>query len=189
MLKGQEEQALQEVNSPQVVPGPPDGPADNGLTYNPPRKEKLEAEAPPRQRRASEVRGPELPGETEGDSTPPDVSSGESRKGLRHRHAAVIGSVLLVLAAGGGYSYWNYASDFESTDDAFIAARQIAIAPKVTGYVTQVPVTDNQNVAAGGVLARIDDRDYRIALAQASAQVAAAQATIRNIDAQIAVQK
>ena len=191
MLKGQEEQALQEVNSPQVVPGSPDGPADNGLTYNPLRKEKLEAEAPPRQRRASEVRGPELPGETEGDFTPPDVSSGESCKGLRRRHriAAVVGSVLLVLAAGGGYAYWNYASDFESTDDAFIAARQIAIAPKVTGYVTQVPVTDNQHVAAGAVIARIDDRDYRIALEQASAQVAAAQASIRNIDAQVAVQR
>jgi membrane fusion protein (multidrug efflux system) len=94
-----------------------------------------------------------------------------------------------VLAVGGGYVYWSYASHFESTDDAFIAARQIAIAPKVTGYVTQVPVTDNQHVAAGAVIARIDDRDYRIALEQAGAQVAAAQATIQNIDAQIVVQQ
>jgi membrane fusion protein (multidrug efflux system) len=111
--------------------------------------------------------------------------------GLRRRHpiAVVIGSALLALAAGTGCIYWSYTRHFESTDDAFIAARQIAIAPKVTGYVTQVPVTDNQHVVAGGVIARIDDRDYRIALDQASAQVAAAQASIQNIDAQIAVQQ
>jgi membrane fusion protein (multidrug efflux system) len=52
-----------------------------------------------------------------------------------------------------------------------------------------VPVTDNQHVAAGDVLARIDERDYRIALDQAQAQVASAQANIQNIDAQINVQQ
>jgi membrane fusion protein (multidrug efflux system) len=184
-------QALQEVESPQFVPGSPDRPADNALTYGPPSKEKLEAEAPSRQRPASKVPSPEPPGETEGKPTLPGASSGESRKGFRRRHpiAVVIGSALLALAAGTGCIYWSYTWHFESTDDAFIAARQIAIAPKVTGYVTQVPVTDNEHVAAGDVIARIDDRDYRIALEQASAQVAAAQATIQNIDAQIAVQQ
>jgi len=52
-----------------------------------------------------------------------------------------------------------------------------------------VPVTDNQHVDAGGVIARIDDRDYRIALDQAQAQVASAEANIQNIDAQINVQQ
>jgi len=50
-------------------------------------------------------------------------------------------------------------------------------------------VTDNQHVEAGQVIARIDDRDYRIALEQAEAQVGAAQASIENIDAQLEVQK
>ncbi len=90
---------------------------------------------------------------------------------------------------GSGYVYFDYAEHFKSTDDAFIAARQIAIAPKVAGYVTQVPVTDNQHVDTGGVIARIDDRDYRVALEQADAQVAAAQASIKNTDAQLNVQK
>jgi membrane fusion protein (multidrug efflux system) len=52
-----------------------------------------------------------------------------------------------------------------------------------------VPVTDNQHVAAGDVIARIDDRDYRIALDQAQAQVAGAENSIQNIDAQISVQQ
>src|SRR6202041_2323734 len=47
----------------------------------------------------------------------------------------------------------------------------------------------NQHVAAGGVIARIDDRDYRTALAQANAQVASAQASIENLDAQLNVQQ
>ena len=84
---------------------------------------------------------------------------------------------------------WDYADHFESTDDAFIAARQIAIAPKIPGYVTAVPVTDNQHVAAGATIARIDPRDYQVALDQAKAQVGVAEAGIRNVDAQISVQK
>jgi membrane fusion protein (multidrug efflux system) len=97
--------------------------------------------------------------------------------------------VLLASAAGGGWLYWDNSRHYETTDDAFIAARQFAVAPKVAGYVTTVPVTDNEHVAAGEVIARIDERDYRTALAQAEAQVAAAQASIGNIDAQIAVQQ
>jgi membrane fusion protein, multidrug efflux system len=77
-----------------------------------------------------------------------------------------------------GYLYWDDARRFESTDDAFIAARQFAVAPKVSGYITAVPVTDNQHVAAGDVIARIDDRDYRIALNQANAQLAHDQAVL-----------
>jgi membrane fusion protein (multidrug efflux system) len=99
------------------------------------------------------------------------------------------GLILLVVLLPAGYLYWDYASHFESTDDAFIAARQFTIAPKVPGYLTAVPVTDNEHVAAGQVIARIDDRDYRNALAEAKAQVAAARANIENIDAQIVVQQ
>jgi membrane fusion protein (multidrug efflux system) len=110
---------------------------------------------------------------------------------LRREHPFLFlfGLALLALAATSGYLYWNYAQHFESTDDAFIAARQFAIAPKVTGYIVAIPVTDNQHVSSGDVIARIDDRDYRIALDQAQAQVASAQAGIENIEAQISVQQ
>ncbi|HEY2010471.1 MAG TPA: HlyD family secretion protein [Rhizomicrobium sp.] len=102
---------------------------------------------------------------------------------------ASIAALLLATVATGGYLYWDNARRYETTDDAFIAARQFSIAPKVAGYLIAVPVTDNQHVVAGQVIARIDDRDYRTALAQAEAQVAAAQTAITNIDAQIEVQK
>jgi membrane fusion protein (multidrug efflux system) len=107
----------------------------------------------------------------------------------RHPFVTLIVVILLAAAVGGGYIYWDYVSHFETTDDAFVEARQFAVAPKVSGYITAVPVTDNQHVAMGDVLARIDDRDYRIALDLAEAQVAAADASIQNIDAQITVQE
>jgi membrane fusion protein (multidrug efflux system) len=54
------------------------------------------------------------------------------RKGRSRRPLALS----LASVAGGGYVYWDNASHFESTDDAFIAARQFAMAPKVSGYIT-----------------------------------------------------
>ncbi len=125
---------------------------------------------------------PERHGETRGDVKPPRH---KTRRALR----ASLAALLLASVAGGGYLYWDNAKRYETTDDAFIAARQFAVAPKVPGYITAVPVTDNEHVVAGQVIARIDDRDYRTALAQAEAQVAAAQASIENIDAQTAVQQ
>lgn len=83
-----------------------------------------------------------------------------------------IGLSLVVAAAVAVYLYWDHSRRFASTDDAFIAARAFAVAPKVTGYIITVPVTDNQHVVGGDVIARIDDRDYRAALAQAKAQLA-----------------
>ena len=120
-----------------------------------------------------------------------DQRGDEPRRGmLRRRPFALVGGlILLFVVLPAGYLYWDYASHFESTDDAFIAARQFTIAPKVPGYLTAVPVTDNEHVLAGQVIARIDDRDYRNALAEAQAQEAAARADIENIDAQIVVQQ
>ena len=85
----------------------------------------------------------------------------QARKGFFRRRpiATVFGLLFLAVAGGAGYLYLDDAAHFESTDDAFIAARQFSVAPQVAGYITAVPVTDNEHVAAGQVIARIDDRD------------------------------
>jgi membrane fusion protein (multidrug efflux system) len=112
------------------------------------------------------------------------------RQRLReHWMLASLVACVLLIALIGGFAYWLQVRHFESTDDAFIAARSFSIAPKVGGYVAAVPVTDNQHVNAGDLLARIDDRDYRIAVDQAQAQVAVAQSNVANIDAQIESQQ
>jgi membrane fusion protein (multidrug efflux system) len=111
---------------------------------------------------------------------PDDEQVDAPRAGFVRRHplAVALGLVLSIAAAAGGYLYWDNARHFESTDDSFITARQFALQPKVSGYITAVPVTDNQHVGAGDVIARIDDRDYRIALEQAQAQQAHDQALL-----------
>jgi membrane fusion protein (multidrug efflux system) len=135
------------------------------------------------------AKAPASPAQAEAANTQA-TSKGDGAGFLRRRPLiSAIGAVLLASTLAGGYLYLDYARHFESTDDAFIAARQSSLAPKVSGYITAVPVTDNQHVQAGDVIARIDDRDYRTALAQAKAQVAAAHASIENIDAQLVVQQ
>ena len=118
----------------------------------------------------------------------PDKESWRER--LRRNWILVsLAACVLLIALIGGVAYWLQVRHFESTDDAFVAARSFSVAPKVGGYVADIPVTDNQHVNAGDLLARIDDRDYRIAIDQAQAQVAVAQGNIANIDAQIDSQR
>jgi membrane fusion protein (multidrug efflux system) len=110
----------------------------------------------------------------------------------RNLKRGILGLALLgatVAAADYGYRYWVTGQYLVSTDDAYVKADYTTIAPKVSGYLAQVLVRDNQPVKAGDVLARIDDRDYRTALAQARADVAAAEASVRNLDAQIVQQQ
>jgi membrane fusion protein, multidrug efflux system len=106
-----------------------------------------------------------------------------------HKSTVLIGALALTVLVAGGLLYWDYTRHFQSTDDAFIAARQYAVAPKVSGYIKTVPVTDNQHVSVGDVIATIDPRDYNIALDQARAQVSSAEASVKNLDSQLEVQQ
>jgi hypothetical protein len=109
------------------------------------------------------------------DQYPDGDGQGENKRRTdllrRHPFAAAVGALLFLPVAAGGYLYWNNSRHFESTDDSFITARAFSISPKVSGYLTAVPVTDNQHVVAGEIIARIDQRDYQAALDQATAQL------------------
>ena len=95
-------------------------------------------------------------------------------------------SRLALLGAGGwyGYNYWTDGRFMISTDDAYVQADMTFISPKISGYVDQVPVTENQQVKAGDPLLIIDDGDYKIAVAQTEAQIATQSKTLERIDAQ-----
>ena len=104
----------------------------------------------------------------------------------------LIGAAAVVLLAGAGIygDYWWTTGRFMvSTDDAYVQAHSVLISPKVSGYISEVPVDDNQSVHAGEILARIDPRDYQTALDQARASVTAVQASIDTLSRQIAQQK
>jgi membrane fusion protein, multidrug efflux system len=91
-------------------------------------------------------------------------------------------------AADYGRYYWTTGRYLVSTDDAYVDAHSSIISPKVSGYISDVPVDDNQHVKAGQVIARIDPRDYQTALNKARADVAAAQASIDTLTQQIGQQ-
>jgi membrane fusion protein (multidrug efflux system) len=85
---------------------------------------------------------------------------------------------LLGGAAWYGWHYWTVGRFEVSTDDAYVKADSTIVAPKVSGYLREVLVTDNQSVTAGTVLAKIDDRDFVVALHQADSNVDAAAAVV-----------
>lgn len=100
-------------------------------------------------------------------------------------------SALLLLAGIGLYGryYWTTGRFLVSTDDATVQAHSVIISPRVSGYISAVLVQDNQPVKAGQVLARIDASLYGAALDQAQAEVAAAEASIANLQQEIAQQR
>jgi membrane fusion protein, multidrug efflux system len=107
------------------------------------------------------------------------------------KRAALALAVVLGLAAAAdfGHYYLTVGRYLETTDDAYVKADSTIIAPKVSGYIADVLVGDNEKVKAGQLLARIDDRDFRTALNQAKADVAASEAAVRNLNAQIELQE
>jgi len=109
---------------------------------------------------------------------------------LNFRKALMVGSAVAVLAGATwyGWDYWTVGRYLVSTDDAYVKADNTTIAPKVSGYLREVLVGDNELVAAGQVLARIDERDFKVALDQAKSDVAAANAAIASRKAQLEVQ-
>jgi membrane fusion protein (multidrug efflux system) len=110
------------------------------------------------------------------------------RPGVRRVLLAV--AVVAAIAIGlWFFNYWTVGRFVESTDDAYVQADAVIVAPKVAGYVDKVFVTDNQAVKAGDPLFQIDPRDYRSEVAQAQAQIDVAGAGAAALRAQIAEQQ
>ncbi|WP_186266954.1 HlyD family secretion protein [Burkholderia gladioli] len=100
--------------------------------------------------------------------------------------AAAILSAVAVSAAIAGF---GRSSSSEATNDAYVTADYTVVAPRVAGQITRLLVEDNQVVHQGQILAQIDDRDYRAAVASAQANVAMAKAAIDNASTSIVQQQ
>jgi membrane fusion protein, multidrug efflux system len=112
-----------------------------------------------------------------------------SRRVLRRSALALAGALAVAGAAEFGHYYLTTGRYLETTDDAYVKADSTIIAPKVSGYIAEVLVSDNEPLKAGQLLARIDDRDFKTALHQARADVEASEATVKNLNAQIELQE
>jgi membrane fusion protein, multidrug efflux system len=87
--------------------------------------------------------------------------------------------VVVAIAAVLALAYWWLVGRFiQSTDDAYLQADSVTVAPKVSGYVTDVYVGDNVSVNPGDALVRLDSRQYQAALDQARATIDARKADI-----------
>jgi membrane fusion protein (multidrug efflux system) len=80
-----------------------------------------------------------------------------------------IAFILLVILAIFAVFYLVKEMQYVSTDDAYVETTTVNVAPKVSGEILEVYVTDNQKVNAGDLVAIIDDADYKVKLAQANA--------------------
>lgn len=116
------------------------------------------------------------------DITP--LAPAKKKRSMRSMLLPIIGLALLGAGAWYGYDYWTDGRFMISTDDAYVQADTAFISPKISGYVDQVKVTENQQVKAGDPLLIVDDGDYKIAVAQAEAQIATLSKTLDRIDAQ-----
>jgi membrane fusion protein (multidrug efflux system) len=76
-----------------------------------------------------------------------------------------------------------------STNDAYVGAKNATLSPKVSGYIADIVVADNARVAAGDVIARIDDGDYRLAVQTVRDQIAVQQASIDRFGQQVVAQR
>jgi membrane fusion protein, multidrug efflux system len=118
------------------------------------------------------------------ESAPPSPPPQFKRSNSRRNIAIVV--VVLILAVA-GFFLWRYLGSYESTDDAQVDAHLYPVSSRVSGYVVKVNVDDNQYVQKGTLLVEIDPKDYEVAVAQAKANLASAEATAQamNIDVPI----
>ena len=111
---------------------------------------------------------------------PPAPAPAEPKAGGRRGTAFMIMGVVLLALVALGARRWIYGLSHVSSDNAQVDGHIVPILPKVGGFVTEVRIDENQNVKAGDTLVVLDDRDYKVRLAQAEADLAVALAGVSN---------
>jgi membrane fusion protein (multidrug efflux system) len=115
-------------------------------------------------------------GQKHGDSKAGDSKTKEKKPSILHNRLFQIGAGILVLILLiAAFIWWRIARQYEKTDDAFIDAHIVHVAPQIAGRITAVLVDDNQTVTAGQPLAEIDSDEAQARLSQIQAQLAQAQ--------------
>ncbi|HTI19302.1 MAG TPA: HlyD family secretion protein [Trinickia sp.] len=126
--------------------------------------------------------GASSPGQAEHNSPSPEPRRAKPRK----RPLLIALVVALGIAGGAWLAHWWLVGRFvESTDDAYLRADDVAVAPKVSGYVAEVLVAGNQAVSVGTPLVRLDTRQYQASVDEAQATVDAREADLQHAEADL----
>jgi membrane fusion protein (multidrug efflux system) len=94
--------------------------------------------------------------------------------------------IALIVVVAGAF-LWRYLGSYESTDDAQVDAHLYPVSARISGYVVKVNVNDNQYVQKGAVLVEIDPKDYEVAIDEAKANLASAQATAQSLNISVPI--
>ena len=86
--------------------------------------------------------------------------------------------IFLTLCCGFGGYWWQVGRYIETTDNAYVRSDIIPISARVSGYVEAVLVADNQIVAAGESLVRVQDLEYRVRLERGRSGLAERKAAL-----------
>jgi membrane fusion protein, multidrug efflux system len=109
-----------------------------------------------------------------------------SRRAFHRASLALLTAAVTTTAAWSAYRWWEYTQTWTNTDNAYVAAHIHQVSPRVAGTISEVLVEENQVVAAGQVLARLDARDFEVRRQQVLAQLAQARAQAQQAQARIA---
>jgi membrane fusion protein, multidrug efflux system len=114
------------------------------------------------------------------EAPPSRTESFAARRTKGRKRTIILISVLVLLVVG--FFLWRYFSSYESTDDAQVDVHLFPVSARISGYVIKVNVGDNEYVEKGKVLVEIDPTDYEVAVAQARANLANAEATAQSLN-------
>ena len=145
---------------------------------------RTEVETPAPAQPAETSSATETHSETHSASPPPEYRRPGLLANPRARLFLIIAGIVVIV---GGIFAWRYFSSYESTDDAEVDGHLQPLSARISGYVLNVNVDDNQSVHKGDVLVEIDPRDYQTALDQAKANLASAVATARSLNINVPV--
>jgi len=123
--------------------------------------------------------------ETHSAEPPPSHHASEFFRRRPRARLFLLSAAILLLV--GGFFAWRYFSSYESTDDAEVDGHLMPLSARISGYVLKINVDDNQYVHRGDVLVEIDPRDYQVAVEQAGAEAANAEATARSLGIDVPV--
>ena len=104
-----------------------------------------------------------------------NTEAAEAPKKKVNKRFVIIFAILIIGGGLFGFTKWNHAQSHEETDDAQIDGNISPVIPRVSGYVNEVRVSDNQQVKKGDTILVLDDRDLKIKVELAEAALVAAQ--------------
>jgi membrane fusion protein (multidrug efflux system) len=119
------------------------------------------------------------------------ADAGKVKPRMTFKQFALLGLACIAALASSSYGYywWTTGRFIESTDDAYVGGNVTPISPHISGFIVEIPVTDNQRVVAGQLLVQLDDRDARAAVDHADAILKQRTAMLASLRARHALQQ